>query len=127
MKPERAENENEEKNNYNSSHNHNKSNKIERHSCFWVPELCRFLSTPLCTQSMPALTLALKIGGKINLMSKTCNKLQRCKARAIFQRRISFVSPLIYFVQIYFNNSYSKMGHNLVGFCNVCVLIYETG
>lgn len=52
---------------------------------------------------LPALTLALKIAGKINLMSKTCNKLQRHKARAI-SKRISFIGPVIYFVQIYFNN-----------------------
>lgn len=43
MKPERAENENEEKN------NNRDSNKIERHSCFWVPGLCWFLHCALYT------------------------------------------------------------------------------
>lgn len=43
MKPERAENEDEEKNN----NNNRNSNKIERHSCFWVPGLCWFLHSAL--------------------------------------------------------------------------------
>lgn len=81
------------------------------------------LVSPLCSAQLPALTLALKIAGKINLMSKTCNKLQRHKARAI-SKSISFVSPVIYFLQIYFDNLYIKLGHHLVGLFLLCVFFY---
>lgn len=81
------------------------------------------LVSPLCSAQLPALTLALKIAGKINLMSKTCNKLQRHKARAI-SKSISFVSPVIYFLQIYFDNLYIKLGHHLVGLFFLCVFFY---